>query len=139
MLNQLDHFNGSETCIERVKNNAYGDATLYTIPFGNGGKQPCVGEGCRATSRPTLRVSQQHNFRLNTMDEDVPDVQDVAQETPADNVFVPPSIHKPELFAGQSYSHYSAVPQTITADIDTECVLGVDEAGRGPVLGVYLC
>ncbi|KNG82557.1 ribonuclease H2 subunit A [Aspergillus nomiae NRRL 13137] len=73
-------------------------------------------------------------------------------------LFVPPSINRPRLYAGDSYSYYSPCPATISArqpssdaskademTIDdltpTESypksyfVLGVDEAGRGPVLG----
>lgn len=34
-----------------------------------------------------------------------------------------------------SFSHLSAIPASVLADQAVECVLGVDEAGRGPVLG----
>ncbi|KAK3387433.1 ribonuclease HII [Podospora didyma] len=66
--------------------------------------------------------------------------EDIALETPASNVFIPPSINEPALLRGDSYTHYSAVPPTLletTADepAGVPCVLGVDEAGRGPVLG----
>ncbi|KAK3074314.1 hypothetical protein LTR53_003362 [Teratosphaeriaceae sp. CCFEE 6253] len=61
--------------------------------------------------------------------------QTVAQETPVENVFIPPSIDNQRILSGESYTHLSAVPATLTAEMSTECVLGVDEAGRGPVLG----
>lgn len=64
-----------------------------------------------------------------------PDSQIVEQETPAENVFIAPSIHVDHILAGSSYTHHSALPNVIAKDTDTECVLGVDEAGRGPVLG----
>ncbi|KAK3169813.1 hypothetical protein OEA41_009197 [Lepraria neglecta] len=61
--------------------------------------------------------------------------QDMAQETPAKDVFIAPSIHQQAILAGGSYTHHSPIPETISLDLSTECVLGVDEAGRGPVLG----
>lgn len=69
-------------------------------------------------------------------EEDVQDSQNLAQETPAENVFIPPSIDKAQVLFGASYTHHSAIPNAIAADLSTECVLGVDEAGRGPVLGI---
>jgi len=64
------------------------------------------------------------------------DSQEIAHETPAEDVFIAPSIYKQEMFAGTSYTHHTAVPEEIAKDLSTECVLGVDEAGRGPVLGL---
>ena len=69
------------------------------------------------------------------MEDSQPDTQDVFQQTPAEGVFRPPSINSALIHNGVSYPHYSDVPATIEDDKTIECVLGVDEAGRGPVLG----
>lgn len=68
-----------------------------------------------------------------------PDSQIIAQETPPENVFIAPSIHAREILAGVSYTHHTAIPEEIAHDTTIECVLGVDEAGRGPVLGELPC
>ncbi|KAL9586599.1 MAG: hypothetical protein Q9212_000794 [Teloschistes hypoglaucus] len=64
------------------------------------------------------------------------DSQDIAQETPPENIFNAPSIHQDELVRGISYTHHTPTPDIIKDDLSRECVLGVDEAGRGPVLGI---
>lgn len=63
------------------------------------------------------------------------DTPSISQETPNKNVFLAPSIHGKEILLGRSYTHHSAIPKTIVDDPATECALGIDEAGRGPVLG----
>ena len=74
-------------------------------------------------------------MHCDSIDMEENDSQDVAQEIPAQNVFIAPSIRQEAILAGASYTHHSAIPEAITQDVSTECVLGVDEAGRGPVLG----
>ena len=66
---------------------------------------------------------------------DDPDSQTIAQETPAVNVFIAPSIHERDILAGISYTHHTVIPEAVALGSTVECVLGVDEAGRGPVLG----
>ncbi|OCL08752.1 ribonuclease HI large subunit [Glonium stellatum] len=71
----------------------------------------------------------------DTMEDVIMESQDIEQETPPEDIFMAPSINKSHILSGKSYAHYSPIPKDISDDMATECVLGVDEAGRGPVLG----
>ncbi|KAL8841761.1 MAG: hypothetical protein Q9170_000794 [Blastenia crenularia] len=66
------------------------------------------------------------------------EVHDDDQETPAEDVFIAPSIYEKEILAGASYTHHSPVPSLVKDDLSIDCALGVDEAGRGPVLGMAI-
>jgi ribonuclease H2 subunit A len=71
------------------------------------------------------------------MEDTIMEIANVEQETALEDVFMAPSIHTPDVLIGRSYAHHSPIPSLISADMSTECVLGVDEAGRGPVLGTF--
>ncbi len=73
--------------------------------------------------------------------EDVPMAEDAGSpedgSSAAGDGFIPPTVaeHMLELLAGSSYEHFSPLPEILRNEPDTECVMGIDEAGRGPVLG----
>jgi ribonuclease H2 subunit A len=83
----------------------------------------------------SIRYSELLNFRMDDALEDQPESQSIAQETPVENVFIPPSINRARILSGESYTHHSAIPTAVASNPQDDCVLGVDEAGRGPVLG----
>lgn len=107
---------------------------------GNASRLSSVPTTLRSRTATVAPQGEHSKHRLNTMAEIIEDVQmdtqDIEQETPPEDVFMAPSIHKADDLAGKSYSHFSDVPKMIADDMAKEVVLGVDEAGRGPVLGM---
>jgi len=81
-------------------------------------------------------TTQTNHSDMDDAMEDEPESQTIAEEGPIAGVFNPPSVNNERVLSGESYTHLSAVPAALIADMSTECVLGVDEAGRGPVLGI---
>ncbi|KAB8338796.1 hypothetical protein FH972_021741 [Carpinus fangiana] len=55
---------------------------------------------------------------------DSQELVDLTQETPPEHIFVAPSIHKDPILEGKSYSHFSPLPEVLSATEPPECVLG---------------
>ncbi|KAL6884307.1 ribonuclease H-like domain-containing protein [Trichoderma longibrachiatum] len=76
------------------------------------------------------------------MDQDAPEPTAVPPPPPS-GTFIPPSVtaHRTALLSGATFSHFSPIPPSLLPTDPSDpssappCVLGVDEAGRGPVLG----
>ena len=75
---------------------------------------------------------------LNLLNMEDTGSQTPLQESVSNEVFIAPSVQELVILSGHSYTHHSSIPHALAQDLSTECVLGVDEAGRGPVLGTEL-
>lgn len=77
------------------------------------------------------------------MEEDAAAAATVAASSSPSGTFAPPSVsdHRDALLSGATFSHFSPIPPSLLPTDPSDpssappCVLGVDEAGRGPVLG----
>lgn len=96
------------------------------------------------TSIYALKLDQQVRQAISSSEASMPpsvedDQPELSEDIPVRAVLTPPSIHHESLISGASYAHYTEIPSLVTTLKDgtpgTECVLGVDEAGRGPVIG----
>ncbi|KAK6528636.1 hypothetical protein TWF694_003894 [Orbilia ellipsospora] len=52
-----------------------------------------------------------------------------------EHAFIPPSVSLADISAGSTYTFHSPLPSAILTNPSAAVTLGVDEAGRGPVLG----
>lgn len=77
------------------------------------------------------------------MDEDAsqPTAADSPPAPTSSSTFIPPSVDRPTILSGDSCTYFSPIPTSLRPTTPSDpstaapCVLGVDEAGRGPVLG----
>lgn len=56
---------------------------------------------------------------------------------PVNKGFMPPSVLEKASYT--SHCYFSDIPKEIKENPDLPCILGVDEAGRGPVIGKTTC
>ncbi|KAF2097321.1 ribonuclease HI large subunit [Rhizodiscina lignyota] len=79
-------------------------------------------------------------MELETSESQQPDLDLETPPSPSD-IFIAPSISRGQILKGLSYSYFSPLPTILQQNSSAEssepqkCVLGIDEAGRGPVLG----
>ncbi|RPB00077.1 hypothetical protein L873DRAFT_1843280 [Choiromyces venosus 120613-1] len=63
------------------------------------------------------------------------EISDTEIEAAKEAAKVLPSIDSAKILRGETYTYHSPIPKAIQEDPTGEVILGVDEAGRGPVLG----
>src|SRR5205807_2630179 len=69
---------------------------------------------------------------VESQDASAAQLQEEAQDAIS---FTLPSIFLADISDGSSYTYHSPIPKAVLDDPQASVILGVDEAGRGPVLG----
>jgi len=84
----------------------------------------------------------ENSSALNAMDETENSQVSIQEDVEVElsKGFIPPSVSQRNELAPHSsisYTYHSPLPKAIVDNLEEPCVLGVDEAGRGPVLGMF--
>lgn len=90
---------------------------------------------CLSFPHPTKTHTAQHNMEYEEESNSLEMEESSLDITPAEGVARPPSGTNLALL--KSYTYATSLPTAL--EKDQECILGVDEAGRGPVLGTFIC
>lgn len=83
----------------------------------------------KPATRSCTKSFQLHVFHFNLTHFN----QTINAMTEQTTAFIPPSVSFEKSYASTTY--HSPVPSSIAEDLTVPCILGVDEAGRGPVIG----